>query len=296
MKLDNIFYRLYQPTHNQRNNNDENIDDVSSDLDENVRDLEQNVIKSLNDMQLTNGSENEMIDNDSENTDIRSNVSLQSERQNNNSDNEDDNENVLIVNEDEKEQYLIRFIREWALEGRHLSMKKLDNLLKKLSTVFVHMPKSYKTLLSTPINLELHEFNDGSQMWYKGIRRNLDTMQLESYLQMYGRVIININVDGLPLFKSSKTKFWPILGYLTMTKNAPFIIAIYFEKTDPQDLNTYLGEYVNEVEDLLNNGYIFNNRRYSFQIRHYICDAPARFFVKCCKVIAAMLLVKNVLL
>jgi len=154
MKLDNIFYRLYQPTHNQRNNNDENIDDVSSDLDENVRDLEQNVIKSLNGMQLTNGSENEMIDNDSENTDIRSNVSLQSERQNNNSDNEDDNENVLIVNEDEKEQYLIRFIREWALEGGHLSMKKLDNLLKKLSTVFVHMPKSYKTLLSTPINLE----------------------------------------------------------------------------------------------------------------------------------------------
>jgi len=50
MKLDNIFYRLYQPTHNQRNNNDENIDDVSSDLDENVRDLEQNFIKSLNDM------------------------------------------------------------------------------------------------------------------------------------------------------------------------------------------------------------------------------------------------------
>jgi len=140
-------------------------------------------------MQLTNGSENEMIDNDSENTDIWSNVSLQSERQDNNSDNEDDNENVLIVNEDEKEQYLIRLIREWALEGGHISMKKLDNLLKKLSTVFVHFPKSYKTLLSTPVNLELHEFNDGSQMYkYKGIRRNLDAMQLESYLQMYGRV------------------------------------------------------------------------------------------------------------
>lgn len=77
-------------------------------------------------------------------------------------------------------------------------------------------------------------------------------------------------------------KFWPILGYLTMTKNAPFIIAIYFGKTDPQDLETYLGEYVNEVEDLLNNGYVFNNRRYLFQIRHYICDALARSFVKRC--------------
>jgi len=136
--------------------------------------------------------------------------------------------------------------------------------------------------LSTPVNLEIREFNDGSQIWYKGIRRNLNITQLEPYLHKYGRIIIDINIDGLPLFKSSKAKFWPILSYLTMTKNASFIIAIYFEKTDPQDLDTYLGQYVNEVEDLLNNGYVFNNRRYSFQIRHYICDAPARSFVKCC--------------
>jgi len=79
------------------------------------------------------------------------------------------------------------------------------------------------------------------------VRRNLDTMQLESYLQMYGRVIIDINIDGLPLFKSSKTKFWPILCYFTTTKNAPFIITIYFGKIDFQDLNTFFREYVNEV-------------------------------------------------
>jgi len=76
-----------------------------------------------------------------ENIDTQSDVSLQSERQSNNSDSnsEDGNENILIVNEDEKEQYLIQLIREWALEGGQLSMKKLDNLLKKLSTVFVHL-------------------------------------------------------------------------------------------------------------------------------------------------------------
>lgn len=189
----------------------------------------------------------------------------------------------LIVNEDEKEQYRFQLIREWALEGGQLLMKKLDNLLKKISTVFVHISKSYKTPLSTPVNLEIRKFNDGSQMWYKDIRRNLNITQLEPYLHKYDRIIIDINIDGLPLFKSSKAKFWLILGYLTMTKNAPFIIAIYFGKTDPQDLDIYLGQYVNEIEDLLNNGYVFNNRRYRrFQIRHYICDAPARSFVKCC--------------
>lgn len=74
-------------------------------------------------------------------------------------------------------------------------------------------------------------------MWYKGNKRNLDSMQMEQYLRTYDKVVIDINIDGLPLFKSSKAKFWPILGHLTMTKNAPFVIAIYFGKTDPQDLN-----------------------------------------------------------
>lgn len=119
-------------------------------------------------------------------------------------------------------------------------------------------------------------------MWYKDIEKNLNTMQLEQYLHIRGRIVIDINIDGLPLFKSSKVKFWPILGYLTMTQNAPFIIAIYFGRKDLQDLNTFLQEYVNEVQHLFNNGYVFNNNRYPFQIRHYICDASARSFVKCC--------------
>ncbi|KYN08153.1 hypothetical protein ALC62_00868, partial [Cyphomyrmex costatus] len=144
------------------------------------------------------------------------------------------------------------------------------------------IPKSYKTLLSTPKNLQIREFNDGSQIWYKGIKKNLNAIQLEQYLHVHAKIVIDINIDGLPLFKSSKMKFWPILGYLIKTKNDPFIIAIYFGRKDPQDLNTFLIEYVDEVEDLHNNGYIFNNKRYSFQIRHYICDAPARSFVKCC--------------
>ncbi|EZA62825.1 hypothetical protein X777_01855, partial [Ooceraea biroi] len=228
---------------------------------------------------------NDSEDNDSEandSVDIQSNASLQSERQDNNSDNsEDENENIFI-DENEKEQRIIQLIREWALEAGHLSMKKLDNLFGKLNTIFPHIPKSYKTLLSTPANLKIDKFNDGSAMWYKGIKKNLDTMQMEQYLHIYGKVIIDINIDGLPLFKFSKTKFLPILGYLTMTKNAPFIIVIYFGKIDPKDLNTFLGEYVNEVENLLNNGYIFNNKKYPFQIRHYICDAPARSFIKCC--------------
>lgn len=105
MKVDDIFYRIYQPIH--RNNNDEN--NKSIDLDENdVRNAfdQANFINNNENMQLT--SEDNY---DDENTDIQSNVSLQNEIQDNHSDsnsnsedNSRDNENVLIVNEDDKEQ------------------------------------------------------------------------------------------------------------------------------------------------------------------------------------------------
>lgn len=53
-------------------------------------------------------------------------------------------------------------------------------------------------------------------MWYKGIRKNLDFMGLQEYLRKNGRVVIDVNMDGLPLSKSSPLKFWPILGYLVL--------------------------------------------------------------------------------
>lgn len=83
-------------------------------------------------------SDNE--NNDQDDTDVQSNISLQSERQYNDSDrSEDENiseedenndyndNNGEIIDENGKEQNLIQLIREWALESGYLSMKKLDH-------------------------------------------------------------------------------------------------------------------------------------------------------------------------
>ncbi|ESP02012.1 hypothetical protein LOTGIDRAFT_111295 [Lottia gigantea] len=41
-------------------------------------------------------------------------------------------------------------------------------------------------------------------------------------------VNIQVNIDGLPLFKSSSIQFWPILGRLLLPYTAePFVIGIY---------------------------------------------------------------------
>lgn len=108
-------------------------------------------------------------------------------------------------------------------------------------------------------------------------------MLLQDYLQIYKKIIIDINIDGLPLFKSSKVKFWPILGHLVGSLNEPFIIAIFCGVSDPQNVEEYLEKYVSELETLLHNGYIYEGKNYEFIIRNYILDAPARAFIKCCK-------------
>lgn len=128
-------------------------------------------------------------------------------------------------NDKEKEVYLIKMLRIWALESGLLSMRKLNSLLAKLKPLFPNIPLSYKTLLDTPSSIQIIHINRG-QLWYKSITANLNSMNLENYLKFYGKIVIDVNVDGLPLFKSSREHFWPLLGRLVGATNQPFVISL----------------------------------------------------------------------
>ncbi|KAG1663595.1 hypothetical protein GQR58_020325 [Nymphon striatum] len=57
-----------------------------------------------------------------------------------------------------------------------------------------------------------------------------------------------INIDGLPLFKTSCTQFWPILGRIVSpVLSYSFIIGLYSGQQKPNDVNEYLKEFVEEV-------------------------------------------------
>lgn len=38
---------------------------------------------------------------------------------------------------------------------------------------------------------------------------------------------LSFNIDGLPLFKSSNTSLWPILGHIKNIKTDPFAVGIF---------------------------------------------------------------------
>ncbi|KAK3908311.1 Kinesin-like protein KIF1B [Frankliniella fusca] len=185
------------------------------------------------------------------------------------SDDNGENEGEEFLNNEQIEQYVKITMKEWALDGGRLSMRKLDNILARLHRVHRSLPLSYKTLLDTPHEIAINNLESG-QMWYKSIRENLSQLDLTEYLQYFGEIKIDINMDGLSLFKKSQKKFWPILGKL----------ELYWEARTPQWQTFVLTLKMKKI-DLQENGFFHNGVNVPVKIRNYICDAPARAKVKC---------------
>lgn len=98
-------------------------------------------------------------------------------------------------------------------------------------------------------------------------------------------VWLQLNFDGLPIFKSSNLQFWPILGMIDKTNlpKQPFLIGLFCGNSKPLDLNEYLFDFINEMQQLETAGITFEGKNYQLKISSIICDAPARSFIKNCK-------------
>ena len=59
----------------------------------------------------------------------------------------------------------------------------------------------------------------------------------------------------MPIYKSSKYQFWPILANIAeLPKIAPMIVAIYYGETKPPSADEYFHEFVEELEAILRIG------------------------------------------
>jgi len=69
-------------------------------------------------------------------------------------------------------------------------------------------------------------------------------------------VELQINVDGLPLYKSNNTQFWPILGLImNCSPREPFVIGLFCRNSKPNNVAAYLNDFVTEFEALQISGY-----------------------------------------
>jgi hypothetical protein len=204
---------------------------------------------------------------------------------------EDDGEND-VLSEEEKASNLAIDIALWV-STFNISHAALSALLLLLRFYFPYLPKDARTVMKTPRSCAVRTVGSGTYfhfaIWPTLSRLkpllNFFTSNFNACSRKVTNILLQINIDGLPIFKSSSVQFWPILGKVSQPINSePFLIGIFHGNQKPSNLDEYLHDFVEDVSSLRERPFQFpvDDRHVDVQVdlSCFICDAPARSFLK----------------
>ena len=184
----------------------------------------------------------------------------------------------------EKNSKFTEGLAEWAGNSQtpHCNMKGLLSLLRPFHP---QLPKDPRTLLQTMTKYVIDSIA-GGEYYHFGVSVGLRNLfsAIISNIRDGNEMHLQINIDGLPLFRSSKTQFWPILGRVAWPfSSEPFIVGLFCGDKKPTEVDAYLQKFVSEVKDVeLQHGIDIDgiSDKVKVILSCFICDAPARAFVK----------------
>ena len=194
-------------------------------------------------------------------------------------DSDDDSESETTASE-----MLPEKLREWAVKFQvsHMSLSELLLILKPLHP---NLPKDPRTLMKTKTNYEIVNIC-GGEYYHFGLASSL-VNKLSSCLDLLpdlSQLELQVNIDGLPLFKSTNDQLWPILGrILNVSDGSPFVIGLYSGQSKPNNLDEYLRNFIDDFRTTFDNGIEYSGKHFTIHLDSVICDTPARAFVKCVK-------------
>ncbi|CAG9763445.1 unnamed protein product [Ceutorhynchus assimilis] len=177
----------------------------------------------------------------------------------------------------------LKSLTSWAVKT-HLSHNAFNELLTiiRFHTEYKDIPRDCRTLLKVDPTLKksIVQFSSGNY-YHFGLKEGiLETLKRQNIINCPEVLKISINIDGIPLTKSSLSQFWPILGFLDSFKDSqPFPIGVFHGKSKPENIQCFFQAFVNEFKTVKQNGIHFNNSQFSVQISKILCDAPAKSFV-----------------
>ncbi|KMQ88857.1 hypothetical protein RF55_11584 [Lasius niger] len=180
----------------------------------------------------------------------------------------------------------IEELREWALLGNPaISHFRLEALLKILRCrLLPQLPRCAKTFLGITSNYKIKKFDNDeeNEFIYFGLSNHLQLSVNPELHEGADTIYLIINVDGVQLFRSSSKQFWPILWQVDCenTPYEPFPVAIFSGNRKPKNLDKFLEDFINEINELNINGLLVDNRLFKISIKAFVCDTPARAFLK----------------
>jgi len=169
----------------------------------------------------------------------------------------------------------------WAAEFS-VNSTALAALLKLLHRYHPSLPKSPRTISNTPRSVSVKATAGGSYHHF-GIEKSLNLLHARGVLQPENSISIQINIDGLPLFKSTGMQLWPLLGLVKeplISYVDPFVIGLFAGMAKPKNVAEFLLDFVIEAKRLQDEGFLISGKRVYLRFHSFVCDAPARSFLK----------------
>jgi len=177
-------------------------------------------------------------------------------------------------------------LASWATK-ENITLKAMDGLLKILKRHGGHdyLPSSSRTLLKTPRTTYIKSVGAQGSYWHYGLELGLFTFleKSKSYHLENESINLMFNIDGLPLSHSSYNEIWPILGSIFKV-NYVFVIGIYHSQVKkPTDIYAYLEDFIKEVNNLILNGFTYEEKSLAVRVHCFCADVPAKASMLCIK-------------
>ncbi|XP_031350483.1 uncharacterized protein LOC116176145 isoform X1 [Photinus pyralis] len=166
----------------------------------------------------------------------------------------------------------------WAA-SENVPHSSVTSLLHILHVYHPELPLDCRSLLKTPRSVKTKDLDNGKYIHFnmkECISNHLSKHQVNS-----SKISLSFNIDGLPIFHSTSQQFWPILCMIKNSCNQkPFVVGLFCGVSKPSPLETFLESFIHDLKDLLLNGLMHHTQFYDIEVHSFICDAPARAYIK----------------
>jgi len=179
---------------------------------------------------------------------------------------------------------LQKFLQRWSIQ-HNVTHNCLSDLLRGLKdtvpSLTSALPSDARTLLKTSKTKFCSKIVSPGKYIHIGLEKQLKRIISGPFQDSIHSFKLIINIDGIPIFKSSNIQVIPILfGILSdinELQNKVFPIGLYCGKGKPYDMDSYLEEFVNEVNNLSEKGILHQSgKTIPVKVVAFCCDAPAK--------------------
>lgn len=185
------------------------------------------------------------------------------------------------VDDDGDDSDLVYLLGNWATK-HNITQSALDDLLIVLGSFHPHLPRCAKTVMCTPRGRVPLKVLDNGVYCHRGFFEGLLSKLRHGINPDSLTINVDINIDGVSVFKNCPQSAWSILGRSRdLVDSRPFIIGMFYGIDKPKPIGEYLADFVADTRQLRAEGLLLDGNQINVDIRNFICDAPARSYLKC---------------